>query len=719
MNNAIFSRGLFSLMFLWSIFCITGVSLSSVSPQVHFSPDERRIITITDERRDADSLLPYLNSTTIKVAWRAAIGIGNIGDTSVRPALLKYFLAEQRDSVGDAEAFALGMLGHNEKTFQVLTKATVGHPTAERLKAIARTATKADSASAANIVGALIDEKKIDPLTEAEAYLEFALHHEINSRMMNDLDGLASDNDPDVRWRAAYSFARADDSLDLSARFPKLKDLLLDQGSPNVRMFGALALGKLHDIRADSALARAYRGEEDWRVRVNILRAFSQFKSLDSLTLLTLQFAVGSALRDSAFDIQVGIAAGDAVEAFVTSGWLSHADSAVLRDWLDGFNGTDSRDDEIDPMVAARLTIPAVRLGTPTLYDAVKNYALYHDPTIRNYAVRAASTIPDTNFFASILLTMSKFAPIEQVPRLEVLDSLWAFTKHIPSFRSALDSNHMAVLFRGLLIHIGDVVRDPAVDACALGMLRDTTIIRNATHRAEAREQIAKYIPTLTTQRFRDALLSAVEDDEWLGDTSRAMDPSLRIAYDSANSWGDNEVMDSIASLIKNIEGQDAVLPNKIPRVSHIDWTAIESLPPNAIINFPTGSIVLRLLTDEAPLTVLNMVRLARDQWFAGIIIHRVVPNFVIQSGDPSGTGWEGPGYTIRSEITPRGYDRAGMMGMASDGKDTESSQWFITHCPTPHLDSHYTIWAEVTSGIDEVGKRKVGDVIDSFNAFQ
>jgi cyclophilin family peptidyl-prolyl cis-trans isomerase len=91
-----------------------------------------------------------------------------------------------------------------------------------------------------------------------------------------------------------------------------------------------------------------------------------------------------------------------------------------------------------------------------------------------------------------------------------------------------------------------------------------------------------------------------------------------------------------------------------------------------------------------------------------------VVPNFVIQSGDPSGTGWEGPGYTIRSEFTPREYDHEGMIGMASDGKDTESSQWFITQCPTPHLDARYTIWAEVTDGMDNVFQRKVGDKIDS-----
>ncbi len=718
MNNSLFSRAKLSLL-LCMIVCGMCAIPFALHAQVHFSADERRIITIADERRDADSLLPYLKSPTIKVAWRAAIGIGNIGDTSIRPALLTYFLSEQRDSVADAEAFALGLLGRDKTTCQALTDATMQHPTAERLKAIARTATKADSASAAIIVGQLTDQKKIDALTEADAYVEFAIHHEVSSRMMNDLDALTGDNNPNVRWRAVYSFARADDSLDLAGRFPKLKDLLLDQGSPYVRMFSALALGKLHDPRADTALYRAFRGEDDWRVRVNILRGFGQFKSFDSLILTTLQLACETGLRDSALAILVGLAAGDDIENFVASGWLTNADSSALRDWLDAFNGVDGRRDEIDPTVCARLTGPAVRLGTPTFHDAVRNYALFRDPTTRNYAVLAASTIPDTGFFISIVETMSRFEPVEQVMRIEVLDSLWAIAKRNPSYRKALESDNMARLYRGLLIHICNAVYDPAVDAVALESLRDTSVIEDSVYRAEAIEQMAKYIPTFCTQRFRDALLAAVQDASWLSDTSHELIPMLRIAYDSANRWNDNELKDSIAALMKNIEGTKVALPKSIPRVSIIDWTAIEKLPTRAIINFTSGSILLRLLTDEAPLTTLNMVTLAREQWFAGNMIHRVVPNFVIQSGDPSSTGWEGPGYTIRSELTPREYDREGMMGMARDGKDTESSQWFINECPTPHLDARYTIWAEVTSGMDEVCKRKVGDKVDSFNAFQ
>ena len=98
----------------------------------------------------------------------------------------------------------------------------------------------------------------------------------------------------------------------------------------------------------------------------------------------------------------------------------------------------------------------------------------------------------------------------------------------------------------------------------------------------------------------------------------------------------------------------------------------------------------MKLLPYDAPLTVLNVLKLARMFYYGNNYVHRVVPNFVIQTGDMTGTGWGGPGYSIRTEISPLRYDREGVCGMASSGKDTEGSQWFITHCPTPHLDPSF-----------------------------
>src|SRR5690606_13660018 len=111
------------------------------------------------------------------------------------------------------------------------------------------------------------------------------------------------------------------------------------------------------------------------------------------------------------------------------------------------------------------------------------------------------------------------------------------------------------------------------------------------------------------------------------------------------------------------------------------------------------------------PGSVMNFVTLASSGYYNSKNFHRVVPNFVVQGGCPRGDGWGSEDYSIRSEFSLRRY-RTGSIGMASAGKDTEGTQWFITHSPTPHLDGRYTIFAEVEEGMDIVHLLEVGDQI-------
>jgi peptidylprolyl isomerase len=132
---------------------------------------------------------------------------------------------------------------------------------------------------------------------------------------------------------------------------------------------------------------------------------------------------------------------------------------------------------------------------------------------------------------------------------------------------------------------------------------------------------------------------------------------------------------------------------------------------PTATITTDRGDITIELRYDKAPRTVHNFVTLAEKGFYNGLIFHRVVPNFVVQGGDPTGTGFGGPGYTIRSQYNDLEYS-AGAVGMASSGKDTEGSQFFITHSPQPHLDDRYTLFGYVTSGQDVVDQIRLGDKI-------
>lgn len=125
------------------------------------------------------------------------------------------------------------------------------------------------------------------------------------------------------------------------------------------------------------------------------------------------------------------------------------------------------------------------------------------------------------------------------------------------------------------------------------------------------------------------------------------------------------------------------------------------------------GKLDLVLFPELAPAAVANFVRLVEQGFYTDLIFHRVVPDFVVQVGDPTGTGWGGPGHSIRDEFSTRPFLR-GSLGMARSGKDTAGSQWFITHSRQPHLDRHYTLFGQLSGGWDVLDALAVGDRIES-----
>jgi len=129
---------------------------------------------------------------------------------------------------------------------------------------------------------------------------------------------------------------------------------------------------------------------------------------------------------------------------------------------------------------------------------------------------------------------------------------------------------------------------------------------------------------------------------------------------------------------------------------SNADYVrAVSRKNAKAILTTEKGVFTIEFAPEDAPLTVDNFIKLAKSGYFNGLAIHRVVPNFVMQDGDPRGDGNGGPGWQIRCEINLLSYER-GAVGMALSGKDTGGSQWFVTHSPQPHLDGGYTIFGRV-----------------------
>jgi cyclophilin family peptidyl-prolyl cis-trans isomerase len=168
---------------------------------------------------------------------------------------------------------------------------------------------------------------------------------------------------------------------------------------------------------------------------------------------------------------------------------------------------------------------------------------------------------------------------------------------------------------------------------------------------------------------------------------------------------------------------QAAPAPTATPRAP-LQWAEPPALTIDparqytATVHTVRGDIVIKLLPQEAPLTVNSFVFLARQGFYDGVTFHRVIPGFMAQGGDPTGTGRGGPGYYIPNETASgRQFDTEGLVAMANAGPDTNGSQFFITYAPLSNLNGGYTIFGRVTSGLDVALKLAPRDPSQNPNA--
>ena len=217
----------------------------------------------------------------------------------------------------------------------------------------------------------------------------------------------------------------------------------------------------------------------------------------------------------------------------------------------------------------------------------------------------------------------------------------------------------------------------------------------------------------------RASLLEAY--DRWTGfdgwEVRRAVIAAVVESSSAPPGWLDEAVRDpdefvrrAAARAIRQTGRSTVARAEPAPELSGPLWGIGDAR--TARIETSRGPIVMELFVEQAPATVASFVALAEAGFHDGLSFHRVVPGFVIQGGDPDGTGWGGPGYRIRSEFNPVPYE-PGTLGMArAPEPDTEGSQWFITHDRQPHLDGHYTVFGRVTEGMEVVHSIRPGDQV-------
>jgi cyclophilin family peptidyl-prolyl cis-trans isomerase/HEAT repeat protein len=430
-------------------------------------------------------------------------------------------------------------------------------------------------------------------------------------------------------------------------------ELLLKDTNPLTRAYAASALGRIGDKQSVPLLLDSARDGHPW-VRTNSLVAITRIAAKDATALDRPTFAQDA---QSLVDLVTDADNGTRVSAIDVLG-LYAARSEIAKRRLAEITTTGSRWDREQAWGA----------WAKQFADAKPQTAWEKVRVIENRWTRGYANDPDPMVRASTLGSMAD---------------------------DAVDAN--ADIIRRGLDDADIIVRANAIDRFAKSKARDAATLVTAEERGRRDAQ-------------SDARLAAIVA---LADIDRPeREPFLRGLLKDADPVVRRVAADMIEEKLKKNRPQYTPLA-----VRPVDYAAVVRWshdPHTATIHMTRGNITMQLLPQDAPMTAWNFAQLARNGYFNNSTFMRVVPNFVIQGGDPRNDMNGGPGYSIRDEINLQKYTR-GAVGMALSGPDTGGSQFFITHSAQPHLDGGYTIFGRVTEGeVAVVDQTERGDLVSS-----
>jgi HEAT repeat protein/cyclophilin family peptidyl-prolyl cis-trans isomerase len=628
-------------------------------------------------------LTKLLTDSEGRVRRRAALAIGRVGLGEGIQPLLPVLATDSEPEVRQMAAFALGLIGDRRANDPLIAALDDQSPlvmgsAAEALGLIGDT-------TAADAVGKMVTRLAQSPLFAKTPSDDDDVHRDTPTAACRlgifalvRLKGYAqlaaavldSQGQPRIKWwPVAYALARLEDPRALPALLTLAKD-----GHPYTRAFAVRGLGNIKDRAALSALMTLL-SSGDRGVLIETIRALGKIGDVAAAAPLQKMF------HDINVDPMVKLEAVSALGGVRAAG--GSMPEGVNDDLLDLLS------DPAPPIRAAALrSLAALDPGNLVLVLSGL------DPDA-HWSVRASlATLLGTMTIDAALPRLSKML---SDPDQRVLPSvLAALTKlKAPSAPQILLDRLKAddAVVRGAAAEgLGELL--PAGGAAALAEAyqfgqRDTTY----SARTSALAALAKYGTAAATP----VLTAALADKDW------AVRVSAAVLLKQLDPTADAAAIDA-----KIRPAPTTVVPDlyRAPRITN------PSVSTEVFIETDKGTVQIELAVLDAPLTVDNFVLLAKKGFFNGLAFHRVVPNFVVQGGDPRSDGEGGPGYSIRDEFSERPYVR-GTLGMALDPwRDTGGSQFFITHSPQPHLDGKYTVFGRVVAGMEVVDKLLQWDVI-------
>jgi cyclophilin family peptidyl-prolyl cis-trans isomerase/HEAT repeat protein len=617
-----------------------------------------RILRIEDTRRDEPAFVDSLLEHGSPIARaRAALAAGRIGSRE-HVSRLRRRAAEPDTAVAATAWFALALL-RDTGAVSVAASALPGPPSV----AIEAACLLGDVGEAGRsaIIAALADSS-LAPSVRGALLLAAARLRPVPAVAVAPW---VTSGDSGVAWRAAYVLSRGRSAAGVRALLSVVNSPM---SSVREQVARGLSRSVTGDSLGDSALAvlHVLATDREPRVRVNAVRSLASYGPPASRE-------VSAALRDA--DAGVRVVAAQSLGMVL--------DSAAAP-WESAFGA--------DTSLVFR--------------QAIADGAAAHGVALTG--TQPWPTSPDWHRRAVVIALDARGVAADAALRLQ------------PWFRDR-------------------DARVRATAAAAMGALMDSATAREVA-RASLREALGDSDPFV-----RAAALVGLSSGASTTDLSLAVDSYVRSAQDrdadarlafwqladSALARAGSALPGTLAARLRTLRRPDdpleRIAASRIPLFAAWADSAGTARPlawyeararevirrPERIARIETdrGPLELTLFAWDAPLTVYNFTSLANRHYFDGQRFHRVVPNFVIQAGDPRGDGNGGPGYAIRDEINRHRYGR-GTLGMALSGPNTGGSQWFVTHSPQPHLDGGYTIFGQLRSGTSALDHIVQGDRI-------
>ncbi len=654
-------------------------------------PDLQALVE-AQTRRDTSALVDALTDADPAVRARAALGLGSVQAPEAVPALV-LLLTDSDARVRRHAAFAIGQSGEETAVAPALLNALRREDDdagrGALLDALGKTGGRAALAAVARFdLPAALDSAR------AIAVARFGLRGIHDPAAVRWLADHLTAADAGTRWGAAYYFGRMRDPqpwLDVADAVRDASGSL--SANDPAQMHLALALSRLPDKNVEFRRIRLLRESGDWRVRVNAARSLAGAGRTPQA-----RAALVAALDDPV--PHVAITAATSLAGAPSAGSGQTLDAATV--------------DAVERWAANhperwRVTGPlATALARSGRADAAFDLAhrLFRDPATlgipepeRPFARAAglgALGIADKEALALLVDAAADadgrvaYAALEALKARRAADADPARDPfYLDLFADALSRGDVATAYAAA----------PALADSALYALGGGRVLRESYRQMEAPRDIE---PMEAIVRAMGAARDTAAVTFLLGVALEARHPVLRRSATEALT----------ARFGEGIRFEPTGLTP--PDFPALDWKYLRRLGPRPrlVLETERGTAVLELDPEVAPLTTQTVAWFAERGRYDGVAFHRVVPNFVVQGGDfARGDGFGGPDFQIPSELAPLPY-RAGAVGMASAGKDTEGSQFFVTHSAQPHLDGRYTAFGYVAEGMDAVDALVVGDRI-------